>query len=436
MEKKTVRRVFLAALFVLLAEQIFFIVCGLCLPAQYGDTFMGELKSKYKRLQNTPGKRIVLVGGSGVAFDCDSTLIKEMFPEYEVVNFGMYAGLGTKAVLDLSEKEIHEGDIVILSPEQSTQTLSDYFNGTYMWQAADGAFGLLCGVKKENLEDMLGTFPAFALEKLKYTVKGQLPQTDSVYRKSSFNAYGDVVLSAEQQNVMPYGYDTNQPVRFAKEEVQPEFLSYINAWAKCLEQKGAAVWYRYCPVNRLAVENGEDIQTYDTFLRQALAFPVIGNPKGSLMEPEWFFDTNFHLNSAGKTVNTVQLIRDIKAMLGDTRKVTITLPKKPQQTWQEQAVEEKVWTKDDSAAFKEAETIEIPETVTQIEDGAFSECPKLKRIVLKQTDPSRCMVGQQLLDKTTADIFVPGESLDSYKRNYFWSVYADRLQKDADGEKK
>ena len=76
-----------------------------------------------------------------MAFDCDSALMDDFFPSYEIVNFGMYAGLGTKAVMDLSENYIHEGDIVILSPEQSEQTFSDYFNGEYMWQAADGAFG-------------------------------------------------------------------------------------------------------------------------------------------------------------------------------------------------------------------------------------------------------------------------------------------------------
>ena len=27
----------------------------------------------------------------------------DFFPSYEIVNFGMYAGLGTKAVMDLSE---------------------------------------------------------------------------------------------------------------------------------------------------------------------------------------------------------------------------------------------------------------------------------------------------------------------------------------------
>ena len=150
MDKKTVRRVVIIALAVLLVEQIFFLICGFGLPVQYGDTFMGELKSKYERLKETPGQRIVLVGGSGVAFDCDSEMIDEIFPSYEVVNFGMYAGLGTKAVMDLSEAYIREGDIVILSPEQSEQTLSDYFNGEYMWQAADGAFGMLRHIKSEN----------------------------------------------------------------------------------------------------------------------------------------------------------------------------------------------------------------------------------------------------------------------------------------------
>ena len=53
MDKKTVRRVVIIALAVLLVEQIFFLICGFGLPAQYGDTFMGELKSKYERLKET-----------------------------------------------------------------------------------------------------------------------------------------------------------------------------------------------------------------------------------------------------------------------------------------------------------------------------------------------------------------------------------------------
>lgn len=427
MDKRTVRRIVATALAVILAEQVFFLICGFGLPVQFGDTFMGELKSKYERLKETSGKRIVLVGGSGVAFDCDSALMDDFFPSYEIVNFGMYAGLGTKAVMDLSENYIHEGDIVILSPEQSEQTFSDYFNGEYMWQAADGTFGMLRDLKSENFEAMLGNFPRFALEKLNYVMKGQKPQTDSIYQKKSFNTYGDIELDTCRENILPNGYDVNQKVRFTEDVVQLEFMDYMNDWAKRLEKKGAVVWYRYCPVNKLSVEDMDDLAAYDVFLRQKLDFPVIGNPENSLMEAEWFFDTNFHLNQPGKEVNTVQLIRDMKAMLGDDRAVTVELPEKPHRTWGEVSAETRIWTAKDSETYQGEETIVIPENVTQIEDYAFSNCAGLKQIVLEQKDPSKCIVGQHLLDGTGAEILVPQMSVDSYKRNYFWSVYAGRI---------
>lgn len=429
MDKRTVRRIVATALAVILAEQVFFLICGFGLPVQFGDTFMGELKSKYERLKETSGKRIVLVGGSGVAFDCDSALMDDFFPSYEIVNFGMYAGLGTKAVMDLSENYIHEGDIVILSPEQSEQTFSDYFNGEYMWQAADGAFGMLRDLKSENFDAMLGNFPRFALEKLNYVMKGQKPQTDSIYQKKSFNTYGDIELDTCRENILPNGYDVNQKVRFTEDVVQPEFMDYMNDWAKRLEKKGAVVWYRYCPVNKLSVEDMDDLAAYDVFLRQKLDFPVIGNPENSLMEAEWFFDTNFHLNQPGKEVNTVQLIRDMKAMLGDDRAVTVELPEKPHRTWGEVSAETRIWTAKDSETYQGEETIVIPENVTQIEDYAFSNCAGLKQIVLEQKNPSKCIVGQHLLDGTGAEILVPQMSVDSYKRNYFWSVYAGRIGK-------
>lgn len=429
MDKRTVRRIVATALAVILAEQVFFLICGFGLPVQFGDTFMGELKSKYERLKETSGKRIVLVGGSGVAFDCDSALMDDFFPSYEIVNFGMYAGLGTKAVMDLSENYIHEGDIVILSLEQSEQTFSDYFNGEYMWQAADGAFGMLRDLKSENFEAMLGNFPRFALEKLNYVMKGQKPQTDSIYQKKSFNTYGDIELDTCRENILPNGYDVNQKVRFTEDVVQLEFMDYMNDWAKRLEKKGAVVWYRYCPVNKLSVEDMDELAAYDVFLRQKLDFPVIGNPENSLMEAEWFFDTNFHLNQPGKEVNTVQLIRDMKAMLGDDRAVTVELPEKPHRTWGDVSAETRIWTAKDSETYQGEETIVIPENVTQIEDYAFSNCAGLKQIVLEQKDPSKCIVGQHLLDGTGAEILVPQMSVDSYKRNYFWSVYAGRIGK-------
>ena len=76
-----------------------------------------------------------------MAFGVDSALMERELPGYTVVNFGMYAALGTTVMLDLSQDLVREGDIVILIPEQQEQTLSGFFDPAVMWQGADGEIG-------------------------------------------------------------------------------------------------------------------------------------------------------------------------------------------------------------------------------------------------------------------------------------------------------
>lgn len=44
------------------------------------------------------------------------------------------------------------------------------------------------------------------------------------------------------------------------------------------------------------------------------------------MEAGWFYDTNFHLNQAGRTFFTRQLIHDLKAEFSDTSLIEIDVP--------------------------------------------------------------------------------------------------------------
>jgi hypothetical protein len=47
------------------------------------------------------------------------------------------------------------------------------------------------------------------------------------------------------------------------------------------------------------------------------------------MDPEWFYDTNFHCNQAGAVVNTVNLIKELKAERDIATATSIALPSKP-----------------------------------------------------------------------------------------------------------
>ena len=95
-------------------------------------------------------------------------------------------------------------------------------------------------------------------------------------------------------------------------------------------------------MNALAVEGEAGPDDFFDTVQSALGIPVIGDPNASVLDPGWFYDTNFHLNASGKTVYTRLLIRNIKAMLGDSSPTDILIPTQPEP---EQTA---LWVGDDS----------------------------------------------------------------------------------------
>ena len=103
MKKKRAYRVFFIMLAVVIVLPLI-AALSICfaIPPQYSETYLGELAAKYERLKDTDGAKIILIGGSNLAFGADSATIEE-YMNMPVVNFGLYATLGTKLMLDLSK---------------------------------------------------------------------------------------------------------------------------------------------------------------------------------------------------------------------------------------------------------------------------------------------------------------------------------------------
>ena len=80
MERTAKKAVLIITWVLLLAIPVFLIVCALCLPARYEETFLGELREKCRRLEEIEGKRIILAGGSGIAFGYDSSMLEGGIP--------------------------------------------------------------------------------------------------------------------------------------------------------------------------------------------------------------------------------------------------------------------------------------------------------------------------------------------------------------------
>ena len=93
--KKLRGKLIVALCLVLLLPAILLAVAG-SLPAVYEESYYAELPELVRRADKAEGKKLLLIGGSSVAFGTDTELLEELLAregyEYTVCPLGLYAG--------------------------------------------------------------------------------------------------------------------------------------------------------------------------------------------------------------------------------------------------------------------------------------------------------------------------------------------------------
>ena len=341
--KKALRTTLIVlAVLVIVAPMLFLLAVAAWTPPVYDETPNAELADKYAYLYSVEGPKVVLISGSSMAYGMDSALLSERLG-MPVVNFGLYAGLGSRLMLDLSRDAIGEGDIVIFAPETDSQAYSLFFNARNTLQALDADRSMLSGIDSDNYPALWGGLWEFCEGKLEYLKKGEKPDVSGTdMRRANFNEYGDLDVNLFPRNgiiklMRRLGYDNTTPIRLSASIVSDDFVSFFNDYVKEMEKKGARVWFSFSPMNRGAIVapdyvfvqgtvafprlTDEEVKSYaDAFLSDLEGLfdcTFISDPNDYIMEPKYFYDTNFHLNNDGVPVRTNQLADDILAALGN-----------------------------------------------------------------------------------------------------------------------
>lgn len=451
------------------------VVGGFCMPSVFDESYYGELYEMYSRLKGTEEKKMIIIGTSSVAFGLDTELLEGKLHEadlpYTVCSFGLYGALGTKIMLDLAKDYIKKDDVVIFAPEYIEQELSLYFSCEHAWRAMDGHFEMLSKLDGDNRKTMTGNYSKFVSEKQKYLRQGIKAKTNDIYSKSSFNDKCNLVYE-RKFNEMDGGFDDNSLIKLDSSIFDQDFISYVNDYANYVRKQEAEIYYAFSPINAMALyERYSDEELYDfyNFIQDSFNFKVIGNINNYIMEQEWFYDSNVHLNSSGAIVRTSQLLDDIKTQFCIDTSSNIVMPEKPINvpngeigsgdnslldyfTYEQKdnGTYEIVGAKDEIFGLKEVvvpysyngklistidksvfnnnevlETIIIQENISGLEDEMFKGCSNLRKIILKQPNPSKLSVGQKLLDGTNSCyIYLPDtETLVAYSNSYFWGHY-------------
>ena len=328
--KKSIKIILAILSVVAIILPLLFPIISLVTPTVYHESFVHSLDEKISRLESIEEDKIVVIGGSSVAFGLDSELI-ERNTGMPVVNFGLYAALGTKLMLDLALPHIDDGDIVIVAPELDAQTLSLYFNSGTTLRALDGnLFPTLFDIPMEHYASLFGASWDYTAEKLSYLL-GDAPTYGGIYSSSSFNEYGDVKSGLRPHNVMTRYYDGNQTVTLTEDILSPEFKDYLNEFARKCRGKGAETMFSWCPVNELALESSDDeIAAFEEYMADSLDLTFISYLSDYILPANYFYDTNFHLNDSGVKLRSIKLAEDILLELGDPSGVDEELPEMPE----------------------------------------------------------------------------------------------------------
>ena len=448
---------------------------GFMIPAQYDETYYGELPHMFKHLKEGKEGKIIIVGNSAVAFASRNDLIEQELNK-EVVTFGLYGAIGTKAMMDLSKAGIKKNDVVILSPEISDQGLSLYFSSENMWMGIDGHYDMLSYIAKDNRKSMIGNFASFASSKFNYLRKGQKPKVEGVYQQASFNL-GDIetgyMTYEREYNMMLNGYDANSLIIFDQNYLKDDFISYMNKYAKYVYKKGASIYYNFVPCNSLAVTSSEEeIDAFYDALSSKIDFPILGNPHDYIFDYEWFYDNNSHLNSAGTNLYNRQLVEDLKVVLNDSTPTNIDIPEKPdipvpeyedgdnsdldcfnyeingdgyQITSLTEKGKEKTtliipstynekpiisFSADVFKGNKKINQVIVPVNIRTLGDYSFEGCSNLTKIIIQHDNPNKINVGTALLfGADNCNVYVKESCYDIFTTHYNWGYYRDRLRK-------
>ena len=277
-------------------------------PTQYYQSSV----HKVELLQNTPAPRIILFGGSNVAYGIDSSLIQEK-TGLPVINMALTAGLGVIPIGEI-EDYLQSSDIVILSLEYGIITDEQFTNGIPSGLAKWLEYS---PQRAKYLYRPVVELPKIYLIMLQNQVNRQVNIfihggiDRGIYSSNHLDPHGDVIGHLDKPNVDP------STLRSTRYNVTPHleypyvFLEDFNQYAQSI---GAHVFFEM-PASRQSNCNAtgiEDIKIfYDIFLEKT-TIPIL-TPIDKLCFPDKYFcDAVYHLDATGRQIRTERLISGLR----------------------------------------------------------------------------------------------------------------------------
>lgn len=274
------------------------------------NNFLCAYNDKIALLQRTKQPRVIIIGGSSVAFGTDSKKIGDSL-HCHVVNFGLHGGIGIRYPMEDALQYLKRGDVVVLQIEYA-----NFFSGGCGEKETIPKLMIATNWRNANRLDasqwltVLSGMPQIAvgnvLRLLKYPLRLSFDSQSSPrkfeYLRSGFNEYGDEVSHFNYPNIA-----VGKPKAPVSLKVNNEFVSWLKNEIALYEKAGVKIIMLPPVIMRSFFR-----ETYNRDIEKELIkirHPYIVTPQMMMLDDSCSFNGGYHVNKDGVDVNSRKIIQ-------------------------------------------------------------------------------------------------------------------------------
>ncbi len=265
------------------------------------------IQEKQHLLDSVASPRIILTGGSAVAFGIDSDILSNEFG-VPVVNIGIHHELGIRLMLNQLKQATKRGDLILFCLEPNTTLagnfdtqlkVAEYYQPARDWLVADNAAVYALHHLQHYLRASYALYTGFFGPAKNVSIN----DTTAVYYRTCFNSYGDMVGHLNNGVALVESFDSAGVQHWTPQ------LAALNDFGLWAQKQGATVLLLYPPWNqRNFEENSSLVHRFEQQITRQLHWKTLGSPTLAVMDDQFFYDNYCHPNGQGRRIWTYRLI--------------------------------------------------------------------------------------------------------------------------------
>lgn len=274
------------------------------------DHYAAASIDKRARLASAPSPRIVLVGGSTVAFGIDSRVLEAA--GYHPVNMGHNRSLGLRFMLAQIDGELREGDVVVVAPEYQL-LWDDAVDETIITHLEHDPAGLR-DLDFATARRLCDTGQVWVARKLRCALHQLSTDAPIGYSRGDFDERGDFVSHRGRPPIAEPPLAMKWPT--GRVDISRAIAMLDELDARC-ESIGARCMLALPPLREETLRSGRPvIDEVERQLAAQLDMPVVLSAQDSAYPASSFYDGGDHLTGTAAIARTQQLLARIQRARG------------------------------------------------------------------------------------------------------------------------